>query len=137
MTNDDVDEYPGDFDPITPFNIAQTMVGRADRAQSTLSSREINILSELNQVALAMQIGDQEKRPWWHEDTPSELDTMEYTCDAKLGAPGSADCSQVAYSQLGYPSDSVSVGPASPKILSLSKEALPTSSTNHVRICVC
>ena len=132
MTNDDIDKHPGDYDPVTPFNIAQQIVGRVENALSTLSSREIDIVSELNQVALGIQTGDREMRAWWHGDTPSKQGNMEYTCDAELGAPGPADCSQVAYSQLGYPSDTVSVGPDSPKLLSISKEAFPMSST----ICV-
>ena len=62
---------------------------------------------------------------WWSffmgagedEDTPPS--DMVYTCDAKLGAPKAVDCSQLAYSGLGPPSDTVTVGPGASKPLSL------------------
>ena len=38
---------------------------------------------------------------------------MVYTCDAQLGTPNAVDCSQLAYSGLGPPSDMVTVGPGS------------------------
>ena len=44
---------------------------------------------------------------------------MVYTCDAALGAPNAADCAQLAYSELGPPSDTVTVGPGAAKLLSL------------------
>ena len=53
---------------------------------------------------------------WWHSFyyTSSESDSngeMIYTCDANLGAPSSNDCSQLVYSGLGPPSDSVTISP--------------------------
>ena len=36
---------------------------------------------------------------------------MAYECDASLGSPPEADCSQLEWSQLGPPSDTVSVAP--------------------------
>ena len=53
---------------------------------------------------------------WWQifdaagSATQSE---MIYTCDSNLGSSTSADCSQLAYSSLGPPSDTVMVGPGS------------------------
>ena len=42
---------------------------------------------------------------------------MAYECDASLGAPSPVDCSQLDYSQLGIPSDTVTIGPGAPKVL--------------------
>ena len=43
---------------------------------------------------------------------------MAYTCDARLGKPSQTDCSQLQYSQLGSPSDTITiVGGGPPKIL--------------------
>ncbi|MCJ1235804.1 hypothetical protein MMC14_003777 [Varicellaria rhodocarpa] len=53
------------------------------------------------------------------EDDGSDKSEMVYTCDASLGAPKAVDCSQLAYSGLGPPSDTVIVGPGAPKFLSL------------------
>ena len=57
---------------------------------------------------------------WWeHLDpgmspSPGEEDSeMVYTCDAKLGAPSAADCSQLAYSGLGPAGDTIVIGPGS------------------------
>ena len=56
---------------------------------------------------------------WWtafsgldsEDDEPSS--EMVYACDAQLGTPNAVDCSQLAYSGLGSPSDTVSIGPGS------------------------
>ena len=65
-----------------------------------------------------------ERRSWWSffgaggSDDDQSSD-MVYTCDAELGTPKAVDCSQLAYSRLGPPSDTVTVGPSSSKPLSL------------------
>ena len=58
--------------------------------------------------------------PWWgyldpgNSPSPGEDDSeMVYTCDAKLGAPSAADCSQLAYSGLGPVGDTIIIGPGS------------------------
>ena len=52
---------------------------------------------------------------WWSaftKQTPAQReDRMTYVCDAQLGSPVSADCSQLGYSKLGPLSDSLTVGP--------------------------
>ncbi|MCJ1232628.1 hypothetical protein MMC14_000581 [Varicellaria rhodocarpa] len=68
--------------------------------------------------ALSRSVGTQVE--WWHifsaegqgGDTSTESN-MHYVCDAKLGAPSTVDCSQLAYSGLGPPSDKVTIGPGS------------------------
>ena len=70
-------------------------------------------------------------KPWWGDETGThngpqdsasqDGDNMDFDCDANLGIPTAADCSQLDYSQLGPLSDIVSIGPGTPKLLSLSK----------------
>ena len=49
---------------------------------------------------------------WWLSASSSiAADDMTYECDTSLGSPTVADCSQVEWSQLGPPSDTVTVGP--------------------------
>ena len=55
---------------------------------------------------------------WWHifstegHNSPTSIGSnMQYVCDAHLGAPSTVDCSQLAYSGLGPPSDKVTIGP--------------------------
>ena len=60
---------------------------------------------------------------WWHSfesetGSAGEESEMVYTCDTGLGAPHPTDCSQLAYSGLAPPSDTVTVGPGVTKVLS-------------------
>ena len=49
---------------------------------------------------------------WWHHtDLQVSDDKMTYECDTGLGSPSRVDCAQVEYSQMGPPSDTISVGP--------------------------
>lgn len=57
--------------------------------------------------------------PWWGRNAPQASDKMSYDCDANLGAPHAADCSQLDFSQLGPPSDTVNIGPGASKVLTL------------------
>ena len=52
---------------------------------------------------------------WWDAvKTVSTLqDEMTYTCDAALGVPKEADCKQLEFSQLGPPSDTISLSSGS------------------------
>ena len=53
-------------------------------------------------------------QPWNGRDTqtsPSAVDEMTYECDSNLGNPTMADCAQIEWTQLGHPSDSLTVGP--------------------------
>ena len=51
---------------------------------------------------------------WWQGKMNTQIsdeDTMTYECDAGLGSPLTVDCAQVEYSQLGAPTDTISVRP--------------------------
>ena len=73
----------------------------------------------LSQQAEAQSRSLNNQVEWWHVfSTGQSGDTstnsnMHYVCDAKLGAPSKVDCSQLAYSELGPPSDKVTIGPGS------------------------
>ena len=64
-------------------------------------------------------ISGAERQPWWNTalSDPSSPNEMEYACSADLGSPDEADCNQLEASQLGQPSDTVTIGPGNPKIL--------------------
>ena len=84
----------------------------------------MDIADQLYDCSLAMcQVGA--SGTWWQLafSTPIKplVDDMSYQCDAKLGNPREVDCSQLEYSQLGPLSDSISIRPGAPKILSSSK----------------
>ena len=53
---------------------------------------------------------------WWamSVDPPNR---MAYECDANLGSPAMVDCFKVQYQDLGPMSDSVKIGPETPKFL--------------------
>ncbi|MCJ1241062.1 hypothetical protein MMC14_009066 [Varicellaria rhodocarpa] len=62
---------------------------------------------------------------WW-DGEPADPSLVIYECDSKLGNPTKSDCTQLEYSQLGPPSDTLAVGPEVAKLLS--------SNTCHVAI---
>ena len=126
VTIDGGDEYPKIADHIgaLPANILGKLHRMSEqrgphrqyyrRAVSSFVARMFNTMS---------------RNPWW--STPRTrtvempaLDDMAYDCDASLGVPDAADCSQIDYSQLGAPSDRLMIGPNSPKILSSSELAM-------------
>ena len=65
---------------------------------------------------------------------PSIPDEMTYHCDAGLGAPSATNCSKIDYSQLGAPSDTVMIGPGSPKVLTLDECNIAVSATSSIVI---
>lgn len=82
----------------------------------------------------ALAVGRGGGIPWWYRKTPQAVDRMAYDCDANLGAPHAADCSQLDYSQLGPPSDTVVIGPGAPKVLTLKDCGVAVSATAPVII---
>ena len=103
----------GFYDPITGaelgFGLRQK--GNLERA------------NELDSTACKMQRSF-EGMAWWlpfkNEKGPEIGENeMAYTCETDLGAPNAVDCTQLAFSGLGPPSDTVTVGPEAAKVLSL------------------
>lgn len=62
---------------------------------------------------------------WW-EYTRKVDDEMTYTCDSKLGSPGSVDCIKLL-SQLPYASDYVALGPENVRFFSSSQSVEHTN----------
>ena len=64
------------------------------------------------ETAASMQRGS--SKTWFPAASMAAMQTayeMAYECDGSLGNPSETDCSQLEWSQLGPPSDTVSVGP--------------------------
>ena len=100
---------PGYNDPVVAEALSDGVreKGNADRADSlSVTSLQMSRNQEVN---------------WWdgfNQENPEQKTDMLYTCDSKLGAPSSVDCSQLVYSGLGPPSDTLTVGPGLDKFLS-------------------
>lgn len=112
---------PGKLDPTIPDALSDALFGvvRNMRAGSPFALHYLDgaILFMAEAVAMDREI----ELPWW-QDLRSERfrrNEMVYECDAKLGTPVSAHCSQLEYSQLGPLSDTIIVGPGLDKLLSL------------------
>ena len=75
-------------------------------------------------------------RPWWpspqDSDSPPAGDTAVYECDTKLGTPSDSGCSHIDYS-VGAPSDTLTLAPGLPKILTSSKFSITESCRPNVR----
>ena len=118
----EVNEYrPGEQDPAVPEALSDALRGVASsmRPGNPYATRYLDgsILFMAEAYALDRSSGGS----WWKdmEGAPVRRIHMVYECDAKLGTPASADCSQLEYSQLGPPSDVITVGPGLDKVLSL------------------
>ena len=103
------DANPGPFDPSFVEALADGVrkKGNIERAGKLYKQADV--------------MGYKEPRDRWWEafsnqsqvTSSGHSSNMTYACDSNLGAPSAVDCSQLAYSGLGPPSDIVSVGPGS------------------------
>ena len=50
--------------------------------------------------------------PWWINLGLKEVDNTTYECDAALGSPATADCTEIEWQQLSPDSDHLEIGPA-------------------------
>ena len=104
---------PGYYDPATAWEL-----GEGVRRKGNIQHAE-----NLDLATLEMQRSHQDDQitPWWFPfktgRSPEEESEMVYTCDSHLGAPNAADCSQLSYSELGVPSDTITVGPGQARVL--------------------
>ena len=106
---------PGLFDPEVALalwgasNIAAALSPKDSPEEKIASSRADHWLVRANRMTRGTSIVS-----WCLQDNkipPSDVDEMTYECDANLGNPAVADCAQIEWSQLGHPSDSLTVGP--------------------------
>ena len=70
----------------------------------------------------------------WSSPSSTPPYEMTYLCDASLGAPSSANCSNIDYSLFGAPSDTVMIGPGSPKVLTLGSCSVAVSAASSIVI---
>ena len=114
------DHEAGDYDISIPLAISQPIEKMLDQtkesstAYGTYRDRLLNLWSRI----VKKEAGS-ESFPWWN--MPPSSGTTTYECDDNLGTPGAADCHALEFSELGRPSDTVTVGPNTPKLLSSSK----------------
>ena len=110
---------PGNYDPSIPFALFRTAQQAAVEQPLGSEFRSIyqDLANSLTLRALETRRGGDHK---WTQ-YPSGSDTMAYECDTKLGAPRPVDCARIAYSQLGFSSDTLSVRPGVDKFFSLSE----------------
>ena len=100
------DANPGPFDPAMAEALADGVREKGNNARADKLSKQADRMGYV-----------QPRERWWdafpsqYPDSPAS--DMTYACDANLGAPSAADCTQLAYSGLGPPSDTVLVGPGS------------------------
>ena len=101
-------ENPGDYDPAVGAVLFNGIYAQYRR---TPNSHYAAAVSRLGISWLLMERGGY--NTWWYpyHNGGAPLDEMTYECDSNLGNPRKADCSRLEYSQLGNPSDSITVGP--------------------------
>ncbi|KAL9117088.1 MAG: hypothetical protein Q9187_006379 [Circinaria calcarea] len=112
--------YPGETDPSIAYSLAYAL-DQAGQKQADGS----NLKAHYERAAAVLEErGDEMERlghiTWqqYKASPPISQRHMVYECDSKLGVPMSADCSQLAYSELGPPSDTITIGPNAAKFLS-------------------
>ena len=122
-------EDPAYFDPETAHVLSDAMqkAGKSGAAEALAAQ------------SIWMTRGGEQG--WWETfktDSPSEgegeTETMLYSCDASLGSPTSVDCSLLSYSELGAPSDSVTIGPAPGASKTLSSKSCRVAITSAVTV---
>ena len=107
-----LDFHPGTYDP----EIALALWGASNLAATFLpeNSQDHRVLLARADLwrsnAHRMTRGPSE-RPWFMFSSSSDVDEMIYECDSNLGNPAMSDCAQIEWSQLGHPSDSLTIGP--------------------------
>ena len=62
---------------------------------------------------------------WFSQGATLPPDDMAYECDSGLGSPSEVDCAKLEFSELGPPSDTISISPDNPTFLHSSDSPLP------------
>ena len=123
-------QNPGLFDPVVVQDLADlTRYGGRMDVSDRLQS-QAHFMSRENPAG------------WWHafEDEGSgsesevESDSMVYNCDAGLGSPKAVDCNQISFSELGAPSDSITIGSGPGATKTLSSNSCRVAITSAVTV---
>ena len=103
------DANPGPFDPSLVEALADGVRKKGNIERAGKLYKQANVMGYT-----------EPRNQWWNAFSIRSQVTssapgsdMTYVCDANLGAPSAVDCSQLAYSGLGPPSDTISIGPGS------------------------
>ena len=135
---DHVDPNTGNTDPYISSAVSMWLRSAYERSlsfQETLAERYKSwVLKAIeNQFYRQAMTRLQDRSVAW-DATTSVPDEMTYRCDAGLGVPSATNCSRIDYSQLGAPSDTVMIGPVSPKVLTLDECTVAVSATSSIVI---
>ena len=109
------DFYPGIYDPEVAIalwgasNIAAALLPENGPDEKAMLARAYAWRGRAHQMTRGSSA-----QSWNGRNThifPSAVDEMTYECDSNLGNPAIADCAHIEWTQLGHPSDSLTVGP--------------------------
>lgn len=106
---------PGDYDPAIPIYMATILVDAAQNLPPNSIVRESWVANGRLWYNTGMAMRRPSALPWWRYPVITASDEMTYECDASLGNPSAADCTNIEWSQLGPPSDSLTVQPGNTK----------------------
>ena len=106
---------PGQTDPATAGVLYAAVQGAAQASRGTGLSRLLQALG-YNWERMTRGGGY-----FWYQGLRNTIDAnndqMAYVCDANLGHPAQIDCSKLQYSEIGPPSDTITIRPGAPQIL--------------------
>ena len=110
---------PGNTDSYIPLSFSSELSGKGSRFPPNSEMRMIYNAASMDWVARAIATERGGTGTWWQAITAP--DEMDYVCDANLGDPAVADCTQIEWNQLTPVADTVEVGPENPTFLHFSK----------------
>ena len=106
---------PGDFDPVIPFYMASILGSAAQDSPLNSNVRSLQLANGWLWYNTATAMERPSSLPWWRYPVMTTPNEMTYECDASLGNPSAADCTNIEWNQLGPPSDSLTVQPGNTK----------------------
>ena len=113
---------PGNHDPLIPLSLSLNLNRLAENTPNGPLKDHYNLgAARYSSASLQMDHSGQGNMAWNQYDIAS--DDMTYQCDPTLGVPRSADCNLLEYTELGPSSDTLNIGPGTPKVLTSSKRA--------------
>ncbi|MCJ1223606.1 hypothetical protein MMC12_000249 [Toensbergia leucococca] len=111
---------PGNTDPAIAFAVADALATIYGENDIDLHSQRLLLDKEHYWRTVGEQMDRGGTTPWWQAAVPQASAETVYECDASLGSPSLADCSQIEWSQLGpfgKVSDSIQIEPGAPTFL--------------------
>ena len=112
---------PGAFDPAIPGAVSKSLLNAAQKAPDSSYSQLQLMIGAQDWATTGATMTRGGHVPWWEATSVPGSDKVLYECDAILGSPAVADCSQIRWDQLSPASDMLVVGPGVVKFLHSSK----------------